>query len=67
MYPPSKKSRCAGTMTPTVVLEIRGNWVKVEGNPGTYNREFEYWDFNSLKTVSGWMYMPNLEVSMCGA
>lgn len=64
---PSKKSRCAGTMTPTVVLEIRGNWVKVEGNPGTYNREFEYWDFNSLKTVSGWMYMPNLEVSMCGA
>lgn len=53
---PSKSSKCLGSISPDMILEVKGNWVKVEGDVK-----------GSRKRKTGWMYKPHLVVEMCSA
>lgn len=53
---PSKKSKCLGSIGPDKILEVKGNWVKVEGVVK-----------GSGKVKTGWMYKPHLDIDICGA
>lgn len=65
---PSMSAGIAGDLIPTRILEIQGDWVKVEGHPfKIIDPDFQMPVYDYDRTVVGWFYQPEFWIDFCSA